>query len=261
MSNETFKINPNGTVERDEDITMVSDTVDSEVTSKAEISLSSKWSAYAKPEPYPFLDNVHLRHNRFNPKKTYLLGDKNESDAQDEMTYMHWIHNFLTENIENKYEIITTSVYFENDINFSTEIILYEDRPKYLKKLRKEINEALSASCMIFTPSEFQTDYLELPIYRHFLFVNNIAKKCLYTNRDDSNCDFTYNSFKGKELYWLTRMFNELRRNNYKNITDGITDMAAETCTFSGKHNFKVELKTKTPMFCHVTFNNILHII
>lgn len=251
-----FKINENGTVEKDEEITMVEDTVSSETTS--EININGKWSAYSKQETHPFKYNVHLRYNRFNPDKNYLLGDINEPDAQDEMTYMHWIHNFLTECIIDKYEIITTSVDFESNINFKTELILYEDKQKEIQKIRKNLNVALSASCMIFTPSEFQTDYSELPVFKHFLFLDNIAKHCLYTNRDDSNCDFTYNSFKGNELFWLTQKFNELRKDHYKQITDGISDISSGASTFSGQKWYKVELLTKSPMFCNISMNNVL---
>lgn len=240
---ENFKLNQDGTVERDNDITMVSNTVDSEVST--ELDLTGKWSPYGKQEQFPFLDNVHLRYNRFNPKKNYLLGDKNESDAQDEITYMHWVHNFLIENINDKHEAISTSVDFEDGINFTTELIMYDNRVKVIKQIRKEINEALSATCMLYTPDRLQTNLLEVPVFRHLMFTNNIAKKCLYTSRGESNCDFTYNSFKGNDLIWLTKCFNKLRVIHYKNMVENL---------ITGDH-FKLELKTKYPVFCRVIFN------
>lgn len=233
----------NGRLEESEDVTMIRDDTDTS-DNNSKIDINQSWSPYTDLETLPFKNNVCLRHNRFNPNKNYLLGDKTEVDSQDEITYLHWIQTFLMTDLIKDYEILTTSVAFEDSINFSSDAItdyVTKDRSKYSAEIKNLIKKSTDISSMIITEFTKQINLFEVPVFRHLLFLDNIAKSLIFNYRDDSSCNISYNDFKNKEVPLLVNMLNEIRKVHYINITNFWN-------TKYNKYIYVLDIKTKTPM-------------
>lgn len=221
--------------------------------------IDASWSAYCPPEKLPFRHNADLRHARFKINKhtpSYtVLGDPEEVDAEDEMTYLHWVHNYLMSILDGKKEQLITAQDFFPMVNLQLSdrhqsVKHKEDDVSYAKDVKRLLYTALSASMYIFTPEHVQSDYLEHPKILHFYFLDNLAKYLVYTQCNTSTARMlNYDTFKKEHIPQLKEWVRITRTMHYTAITWGIVH---------GK-NIALELHTETPQFAYARFHRPDH--
>jgi len=239
----------NSIEEMSDGITMVESTDENN-----NIKIESTWSIYQNPDKLPFRDRVNLRRSRFK-RNANLLGVLEDGGDEEEMTFLHWICNFMKNNIDKNKESLVTIHDFTSTIHFQYENSLYQPdtTSKYSDAIWSHLKKSDSAYIKLFTPVYANQNTLERPEDKIIYFVDNIARSLVYqfTTKDDSNPQITYETFKQKMIrYILDAVILNTREYTYSVITDPGTNGIGDT-----KWNrYAIELHTIQPSLGYITF-------
>jgi len=232
-----------------DDVTMI-ETTDEDNN----IHITSTWTAYQNPNKLPFKNIVNLRRSRFKHNAN-LLGIFEDGGDEEEMTFLHWVCNFMKNNIDKEKESLATLHDFTSTVNFQYEHPVYQKDTtnKYSDDLWKHFKKSDSAYIKLFTPIYANQDIMERPEDKIIYFVDNIARSLVYsfTDKDDSNPQITYETFKQKMVrYILDKVILNTREYTYSVITDPGTNGIGTT----DWNRYAIEIHTIQPSVGYITF-------